>query len=160
MAILTQSGRIALAEFVASQPIFIGWGRGDVSWGDNPPAEQITSTALLDALGYRKASRVKFCQPDSEGGIEVPTGKFSLVESPTNHIYLEFNFDFDNALGETLREVGVMVDSQPKAGLPDGQYYFTPDELESTGSLMLLEHRKPLFRDQGVRETFEFVLSF
>ena len=160
MAILTQSGRTALAEFVASQAIFIGWGRGDISWGDNPPDEQVISTTLLDAFGYRKASRIKFCQPDTNGEIEVPTGKFTLTETPTNHVYLEFNFDFDNGLGETIREVAVMVGSEAKAELPAGQYYFTPQQLESIGRLMLLEHRKPLFRDQGVRETFEFVLSF
>ena len=53
-----------------------------------------------------------------------------------------------------------MFGTQTKAGLPDGQQYFAASEIEQTGSLVMLEHPTPLLRETGVRETFEFVVTF
>ncbi|WP_073585037.1 hypothetical protein [Vibrio quintilis] len=160
VAILTKSGRTAIAQSIAAQPVFMAWGHGDTEWEETPPSESVTSTALLDTVGYRKASRVLFCEPDPDGEIVVTSGRFKLSDTPTNHLFCEFRFDFEDAQGETLREVGVMVGTEPKADAPAGQFYFQPEELEKSGTLLLLEHRKPLYRDTGVRETFEFVITF
>ncbi len=160
MAILTKSGRTALATSVANQSVFMGWGRGESHWGEPPPAESISSNQLIDAIGYRKATTVAFCQLDEAGDIELPTGRFSLSDQATNHLYLKFNFDFEDGLGETFKEIAIQVGAEPVDLLPIGQKYFTPEQLKSTGTLLLIEHRRPEFRDQGVRETFEFVVTF
>ena len=44
--------------------------------------------------------------------------------------------------------------------VPEGQVYLTPEQVDEPGTLLLLEHRAPLIREQGVRESFEFVISF
>lgn len=160
MAILTQSGRTALAKSIAIQPIYMGWGKGQSEWGESPPQESITSDKLFDAVGYRQATTVAYCQLADDGDIELATGRFKLSALPTNHLYFKFNYDFEDALGETLKEVSVMVGTEPLDNSPAGQKYFTPEQVKSTGTLLLLEHRRPLFRDQGVRESFEFVVSF
>ncbi|CAM3692233.1 hypothetical protein VA7868_03739 [Vibrio aerogenes CECT 7868] len=160
MAILTKSGRTAIAQSIAAQPVFMAWGRGESAWEETPPSEPVTSTALVDTVGFRKSSRVLFCEPDPDGEIVVTSGRFKLSDTPTNHLFCEFRFDFEDAQGETLREVGVMVGTTPKADTPAGQFYFKPEELDKDGTLLLLEYRKPLYRDIGVRETFEFVITF
>ncbi len=160
MAILTKSGREAMAKAVGKQPIFMGWGKGGPEWNKAMPSESVNATGLIDAVGYRRASEIKFCKPDQKGAIIIPSGRFAVSEATTNHLYLKFVFDFDDAKGKTIQEIGVFIATKAKEGLPEGQFYFLPDQIENKGDLLLLEHRKPLHREIGVRETFEFVVSF
>lgn len=160
MAILTTIGRTELTKHIASTQIYLGWGRGDPDWNDIPPDGTIEQVELKDIVGYRKAKQIKYCQPDNNGAISVPHGSYSLSETPTNHLFCEFSFDFEDGLGDTIRELGLMVGTQAKADVPSGKYYLLPAEVLNKGTLLLVENRLPLFRDQGVRETFEFVITF
>lgn len=160
MATLTKSGRTAMAKAISNLPVYMCWGQGNPEWGETPPAEEVTATALLDAVGYRTASSVQFCEPSIDGAIAISSGRFAVSQDPTNHLYLKFVFEFEDAEGTTIREIGVMTGTVPITGLPQGQSYFQPGEITSAGDLLLLEHRKPLYREVGVRETFEFVVTF
>ncbi|WP_462171156.1 hypothetical protein [Pseudoalteromonas xiamenensis] len=160
MAILTQMGRIELASAIHTRPIYLAWGAGEPSWDENAPLEAQNSTTLTSLLGYRKARRVAFCSPNDEGEIIVSNGRFALSDTPTQHLYCQFTFDFEDALGQDIREVGLMVGTLAKPEVPLGKYYLLPNEIKEAGSMLLLEHRTKLHRDQGVRETFEFVISF
>ena len=160
MAILTQAGRTALARFIASNPLYLAWGKGKLSWGETPPLGEFQQTALIDVVGYRQAKQVGFCTPDDNGLISVPNGRYQLSDTPTNHLFCEFSFDFEDGLGETIRELGLMVGTAAKPEVPAGQYYLQPTQVADPGTLVLVENRLPLFRDQGVRETFEFVVTF
>lgn len=159
MAILTNSGRTELVRAIFQQPIFMAWGRADGTWQE-PPAEAIDATALQDAVGFRKATQVSYCEPDNAGAIEVSSGKFSLTANQTRHLYLQFRYDFADAVGETIREIGVFLNSQVKADLPAGQVYFANADITDKGNLLLLENYRPLIRDEGVRESFDFVVTF
>ena len=159
MAILTNTGRSELVRAIFQQPIYMAWGRADGLWQE-PPAEPIDSTALQDAVGFRKATQVSYCEPDDNGAIEVSSGKFALTANQTRHLYLQFRYDFADALGETIREIGVFLGSQVQAGLPAGQVYFPKAQVTDDGSLLLLENYRPLVRDEGVRESFDFVVTF
>lgn len=160
MAILTQAGRIELAKAVKTQSIYLAWGAGEPQWDTSRPAEQSASTALVSTLGYRKAKRILFCEPDPTGEIEVPEGKFKVSTQATPHVYCEFNYDFTDGLAQTIRELGLMIGTTPHSDQPAGKFYLAPNEVADPGVLMLVEHRPAMYRDQGVRETFEFVLSF
>ncbi len=160
MAILTKSGRIAMAKAIAGLPIFMCWGQGGPGWEEEPPAELVTAAALLDVVGYRAAASVQFCETATDGEISIPSGRFTVSQEPTNHLYLRFVFDFEDAEGKTIREIGVMTGTTTIPDLPEGQHYFLPEQVQSAGDLLLLEHRKPLYREIGVRETFEFVVTF
>lgn len=160
MAILTKSGRAAMAKAVADQPVFMCWGKGDENWPSPPPDESINASELIDVVGYRKATLISYCEPDPNGEIVIPSGTFTLSQENTHHLYLRFVFDFEDGLSETIREVGILIGTEPKPGLPPGQYYFTPDQVETAGMLLLVEHREPILREMGVRETFEFVVTF
>ncbi|NUZ11747.1 hypothetical protein HUZ36_13250 [Pseudoalteromonas sp. McH1-7] len=160
MATLTQQGRKALARLLSQQAIHLAWGKGDPSWDDTLSPTPTNTTQLTSLIGYRKAKQIRFCEPDEQGEIQVPSGKFSLTDTPSQHLYCQFTYDFEDGLGEHIRELGLMLGTTAKANVPAGKYYLAPDEVAQPGELILLEHRTALFRDQGVRETFEFVISF
>ncbi|MBD1581275.1 hypothetical protein HG263_02910 [Pseudoalteromonas sp. JBTF-M23] len=161
MAILTRAGRIALAKSIKQEDIYLAWGQGAIEWDNQLPPEQSASTQLTSTLGYRKATRVLYCEVDQENGeIQVPNGRYKIVDYPTPHLYCQFNYDFEDGLSKTVRELGLMVGTKPNADVPNGKPYLLPSEVSQIGTLMLLEHRPAIYRDQGVRESFEFVISF
>ena len=70
------------------------------------------------------------------------------------------SFDFEDAASQVIQELGVMVGSEFLAELPEGQRYFTPDQITTEGILLVLEHTVPLVRTAATRETFTFVVTF
>jgi len=227
MAILTSSGRAAIAASIKEQAIHLAWGTGDPAWGSahniqtsftddvitlsqNPikdvivkegettftpgadysvdsvagtitrlplgiiaedavldisytqdtPREEITSTALLNPVGLRTVDEVLFCSGDENGELITPSGRFTASQSPTNNLFLKFTFDFEDAANQVIQELGVMVGSEFLAELPEGQRYFTPDQITTEGILLVLEHTVPLVRTAATRETFTFVVTF
>lgn len=161
MATLVTSGRAGLAASVAAQEIFLGVGSGDAAWDDNgTPPEDITTSALMAAVGYRKAAQVDFATPDPAGSIVLPTGRYNISPTQTNHLYLRFSMDFEDASTASIRETGIFLGTTPVAGLPVGQMFYLPTEIASPGTLYLLEHVTAINRTPATRETFEFVLTF
>lgn len=159
MAILTTSGRTALAMAVVQQPLHLAWGSGDPDWDDNPVLEPVSATDLVDEAGRRVATFVGYCTPDAEGDIIVPTGRFQSSEAPTNNIYLRFNFDFGDSPTAQIREAAVFMGTTIVEGLPLGQRYFSPSQIASPGILLSLERFTKIIRSPTVRQSFEFVLT-
>lgn len=159
MPILTQSGRIVIAESIAGRPIHLAWGTGDGTW-TTPPSESSAAVALLNEIGRRTATEVGFATPNPDGEIVLPTGNFSRSLTPTNHLLVNVNFDFSDAPSAQIREVGLFVGSTMKPGLPSGQRYFLPSDIATPGRLLHLENLAPIFRSPAVREYFSFVITF
>ncbi|WP_264685724.1 MULTISPECIES: hypothetical protein [unclassified Wolbachia] len=126
---------------------------------DTPP-ESITSQKLFNELGRRTADEVLFCTGDENGELITPSGRFRPSNVPTNNLFLKFTFDFTDAANQVIRELGVMVGTRVKEGLPIGQRYFEPKDVENPGILLVLEHTVPLIRTAATRETFSFVVTF
>lgn len=160
MAILTNSGRVAMAMSVKAQPIHLAWGSGNATWDTTPQPESIDSAALLSEIGRRAATYVAYCEPDVAGAIIVPTGTFSETATPTKHLYMRFAFDFTDAPTSAIRELAVFIGTQIVAGLPVGQMYFEPDQVTNPGTLLVIEHIQKFERSASVRQTFEFVVTF
>lgn len=160
MAILTNSGRIAMAMSVKAQPLHLAWGSGNAAWDTTPVAESITATALLAEIGRRKATYVNYCTPDEAGAIIVPTGHFTESATPTKHLYMRFAFDFTDAPTSTIRELAVFVGTDTDPDLPVGQMYFNPADVVDPGTLLVIEHIQKFERSASVRQTFEFVVTF
>lgn len=160
MAILTNSGRVAMAKSVKEQPIHMAWGSGDADWDTVAVPESIDATALLSLIGLRTAAYVQYCEPDVAGEIIVPTGRFSETVTPTKHLYMRFAFDFTDAPTSTIRELAVMVGTVTNPALPIGQMYFTPAQVVTPGLLLVVEHIQKFERSASVRQTFEFVVTF
>ena len=160
MAILTNSGRVAMAQSVKAQPIHMAWGSGDPTWDTTPVPESISASALLSEVGRRKATYVAYCEPDAAGEIIVPTGRFKETATPTKHLYMRFGFDFTDAPTSTIRELAVFVGTLTNPSLPAGQMYFTPAQVTDPGLLLVIEHIPKFDRSAAVRQTFEFVVTF
>ncbi|MFP3021932.1 MAG: hypothetical protein ACEY3K_02970, partial [Wolbachia sp.] len=110
-----------------------------VEYSESTPPELITSEKLLNELGRRTADEVLFCTGDENGELLTPTGRFRPSNVPTNNLYLKFTFDFNDAANQVIRELGVMVGTKIKEGLPEGQRYFEPKDVENPGILLVLE---------------------
>lgn len=159
MAILTTSGRTAMAIAIAAQPLHLAWGSGDAAWDTTPVPEPIGATALVQEVGRRTASLIQFCAPDIAGDLIVPTGRYAISASPTQHLYLRFNFDFTDASASLIREAGVFLGTILQSGLPEGQRYFAPTDIANPGTLLALERFPKITRSSSVRQSFEFVLT-
>lgn len=159
MAILTTSGRTALAIAVANEPIHLAWGSGDPGWDETPVAENIIDTALIAEVGRRAATQIAYCLPAVEGEIIVPNGRFTHSVTPTNHLFLRFNFDFNDAALASIREIGIFMGTVLVGGLPLGQTYFLPADISTPGILLALERIPKITRSAAVRQSFEFVLT-
>lgn len=161
MAILTKSGRVAVANAVSKRPLHLAWGTGDGAWV-TPPAEDTDAVALMAEVGRRTATQWAFVVPDAAGEIDVSTGKFSLSpgNAPTNHLFIETNFDFADAAGVAIRELAVFSDTTLVAGLPSGQRYFAPAEVDDPGIMLYTENITPIFRSPATQENFRVVITF
>ncbi|MCW2248298.1 hypothetical protein M2352_003932 [Azospirillum fermentarium] len=124
------------------------------------PTPSVNATSLTAEVGRRALTAVQFCTPDPAGAIIAPSGRFTPSPTPTNNLHFRFVFDFGDAATETIREVGVVIDSVMQAGLPAGQMYFQPSEVATPGILLLVENVAPIVRSAATRETFEFVHTF
>jgi hypothetical protein len=160
MAILTQSGRAALAQAVKNQTMHVAWGTGDEAWDSEPIPEDTTQTALVNEVGRRVVSEVFFCEPDDQGELEAANGRFTLSETPTRNLFVKVQYDFSDASGYTIRELGLFINGETDDELPPGQEYFLPNQVISPGILLLLEHEPAMIRTPAVRESFAFVITF
>lgn len=161
MAILTTSGRVAIANALSKLPLHFAWGLGDGAWM-SPPSESPSASALLNEVGRRTATQWAYVVPDPAGTIVVTTGKFSLSpgNAPTNHLWVTANFDFTDAPSSEIREVAVFSDTEVVTGLPAGQKYFVPSEIADPGIMLYLENITPIFRSPAIQENFEAVITF
>lgn len=159
MAILTNSGRTALAAAIVAKPIHMAWGSGDAAWDATPVAVTTSATALVSEIGRRAATIIDYCTPQVDGELIVPTGTFTVSVVPTRFIYLRFNFDFVDSPVASIREVAVYSDTMLVGGLPVGQRYFSPGEISAQGILMVVERITKFERSPSVRQSFEFVIE-
>ncbi len=159
-AILTTSGRIAIATAIKARTAHLAWGSGDAAWGNTPPVPPANSSALLAEIGRRKATQVDYCVSDANGAISVPEGNYSITATPTNNLYFKFHFEFVEAVGSTIREQAIFLDTVAAAGVPAGQFYLTPAQVAQPGTLLVIERRAPIVRAITTRQLFEFVVTF
>lgn len=167
MAVLQDQGRIALAQALMAQPIYLAWGRGLPAWDAAPVSEPVNATALVDEIGRRIASAKRYVTPQTDPNpaapydIKTPGGdKYLYSADPTSCLLLEFQFDYNDAATEVIRELGVLVGSETIAGLPAGQRYFTPAQIKTQGRLYMLDRIPKLIRTNTTEPLYRYVLPF
>lgn len=159
-AILTTSGRRAIAASIKARDAHLAWGTGNNAWTNTPPAPPPNSDSLLAEVGRRKATQVEYCTADANGAIIVPEGRFTISTTPTPNLYFKFHFEFEEGVGSTIRETAIFLDTVLAAGVPVGQYYLTPGQIQSPGTMLVLERRAPIIREITTRQLFDFVMIF
>ncbi|EOH1034910.1 hypothetical protein ACLMYS_003884 [Salmonella enterica] len=164
MAILVQDGRIAVATAILKQPIHLAWGSGNPAWDSkaNPDDPSTTQTGLIKEIARRKANQVQYCERvSSNGSIFVNKDQFNLTTTPTNFLYIRVAFEYADAAGEAIRELGVFVGTQ-FLNTPASPDYFLPGDIDpaNPGQLLVVENIQKLQRSQDIRQQFEFVIQF
>ncbi|WP_295455813.1 hypothetical protein [uncultured Thiodictyon sp.] len=158
MAVLTNTGRTAMAAAIMAQPLHFAWGSGDPDWDTLPaPATQL-ATALTAELGRIAPTLVEYCAPDEAGAIGVPSGRYAVSSAPTRYLHLQFQFQFEDEPEGVIREGGLFMNTALAANLPGGQRYFPPADVDSPGTLLAIERFPKITRSVQSRQTFEFVL--
>lgn len=160
MATFPKSGRVVIAESIALRPLHVAWGTGDGAWTTTIPAESPNATALLAELGRHTATSTQFVVPDAAGVIVLPSGRYTVSATPTNHLLISTTFDFSDASSSVIREVAIFAGTEVVAGLPSGQRYFTPDQITNPGRLLYIENMAPIYRSTAIQETFKTVITF
>lgn len=161
MAVLQESGRVFLARALAAQPLYLAWGRGLPAWDAETPPEPTTATTLVDETGRRLITAVQYVVPHAEGEIELPDGsRYTASAQPSKWVHARWTFDYADAAGETVRELGVFIGGTLVAGLPPGQRYFTAAQVLEPGELYTLERFEAFTRSASTRQVQEFVLPF
>lgn len=141
MAILTFSGRAAIVDYLRTCPLFLAIGTGHPNWGSVPDPPDYDATGLINEIGRKKLTQAFFVNEDDNGEIEMPGGRhYSQSAIPTRHLFVRFLFGYGEGVNATIREVGIFINSTTKSGLPATQTFFTPDQIQEQGSLLLLEH--------------------
>lgn len=160
MSILTISGRTAIAASIKAQALHLAWGPGDGSW-TSPPSESASATVVTNEIGRRQVSSCDYVVPATNGAIEIPgAGKFDITTTPTNRLLVQTQFDYADAATSTIRQIGLFVGTVVVAGLPSGQRYFTPNQIQSPGQLLQLENRAPTVRSSSTRNLYQLLIEF
>lgn len=159
MAILTLSGRAAIAAIIKDEPLYLAWGTGDAGWDTTPVAPTINDDDLEAELGRRKVESISFCVADAGGAIEFPGGeKYSTTTTPTGMLYIRVVFAFDDEPTATIRETALFQGTVPAPG-HESDLYLTAANVQTKGLLMTLDRIPKIVRSASNREIFELILT-
>ena len=171
LATLTNSGRAAIAKAISENTLHLAWGTGDPAW-DAPDAELpslVEATALVNEVGRHALTRCGFVLPDEAGDIIIPVSggandavqeaRYRKSDTPTPYLYIYVQYDYGDASNAVIREYGLFMGTTLTEGLPPGQRYFTPAQVQDTGLLMAVQIvTPPINRSPSVRQSVEFVM--
>ena len=171
LAVLTKIGRAALVKAVRERPLFLAWGSGDPGWetGEVEMPSLVDASALVAEVGRRIPTLVSFAIPNDNGSIVIPKGRtpsgevqearYAISESPTPYLYVQTAYSFSDAADAVIREIAVFMDSTVKPGLPPGQQYFLPSEIDDPGLILAAQIFTPAInRSPSVRQVIDFVM--
>lgn len=116
--------------------------------------------SLLEELGRRNPTRIKFVKEDAFGDITANNLKWSISDEPTRNLYLEFKFDATDAVGQVIHQVGMFIGTTRKAGIEPDKMYLLPDEIEDPGYMYMVDNLEPFSRFSGKREVFEYIITY
>ena len=171
LATLTKIGRAGLAKAIMERTLHVAWGSGSPDW-DAPDAALpglVDAVSLEAEVGRRLVTLKSFVEPDDQGGIVVPVSvgnsgqvvetRYSQSATPTPWLYIRVNYNFEDAANVVIREIGLVMDTVPRADLPPGQTYLKPDDVADPGLLLGVQILSPAIqRSAQVRQSIEFVL--
>lgn len=161
MAVLTIPGRKSIAAFLKAKAFHLAWGSGDPSWdwvGD-PPTIDPSRTTLIAEVGRHTVQTCEYVTPDDGGAIILPGGNWAVSTPATRWLHFVATTNYGNGAGERIQEIGIFFDTVIAGGVPGGTTYFTPIQVSSPGTLLLLDFNQPIYPNASSRDTFEFVLE-
>lgn len=162
MAILTTSGRAAVAASIKNETLYLAWGNGLSSWDALTPDEYAPSAGdndLQAEVGRRLVEVCQYCISDASGDIVFPGDDRYLVSiTPTGKLYVKVLFDFGDASDQDIRETALFQGTIPATG-HETDKYLAPADIADKGILLTLDRIPKITRNTNNREIFEFILT-
>lgn len=169
MAITTLASHVNRAvSFYNNTSVYFCIGKSS-TWVDdnNPPAPDPLATSVLEIIGYRQADTVQLVIQDNVNGTITYQGqKWSVVttanaqSSGAKWVYVSTTIaDTDLPLGY-YRQVGVYTGLTKANGVGAGVKALTPAQVQTAGSLEVLDNRQPSNRLSNQRETISVIIEF
>lgn len=99
--------------------------------------------SLLNIIGFKKSITKNYVIEDENGSIRANDKKWSISANLTKHLALSFFVDNEDIPdGTVIRQFGLYSNVIPKVGFQDDHFYAI-DQIESTGSLVVIENMPP-----------------
>ena len=162
MAVLQQAGRIALAKAVAAQTIHIASGPRPARLDAAPEPEPITANALVDEIGRRLVTEVRFARPDDNGEIELPSGAALQRQRhtpPPSSTCARPSASTTPRARTCARWACSSAPRSPRTCRPASAGVLA-SQLTGKGELYTLERRPRILRSGSVRQVEEIILPF
>lgn len=163
--ILTRAARILLATVIKNGNLHIAFATGSAGWDAHMnegtpaayPAYDIDQTDVTAEFVRKKIVNKQFCTPDEEGEIQTDRGNFSLSVTPTEHLYCKGTLEPTEYNTQVIREFGLFYGTVVDEDTEPGQLLFTPSEVTSKGTLVLVRRKVAIQRTATTRQLCEFV---
>lgn len=159
MAILTTSGRSAVAAAIKNDSLYLGWGNGLAAWDATPDPPEASDSTLEAEVGRRLVEIKEYVVSDPAGDIQFPDNdRYTVSVDPTGKLYIKVTFDFSDASDQVIREVAIFQGTVPASG-HEADKYLTPGNVDDEGILMTLDRIPKITRTIYDRAIFEMILN-
>lgn len=123
-----------------------------------PATPSLSAITLVNELGRKEIFNKQFVVANTQGEIIVPGGRYSLSNVPTPYLFLSCTLLEPELSTALIKEIGVYVNPTFFVNPINGEALFAPDEFSDLGKLMTLRHYTAIQRNEGARETFQYVI--
>jgi len=158
-AILPTTGRVAISQAIKNLTAHLAIGRGNAVW-TTPPVPSVGATGLIDEIARRKATEIGYVIPSPTGDIITPNGAYVRTATVTRFLYFRFAFETSEALGQTIREQAIFLNTTLAVGVSESTFYLLPAQVANQGLMLVLQNSAPIVRSPTTRNFYEHVISF
>lgn len=103
---------------------------------------------------------VPFAEADPGANFTIVDGvKYALVLEPSRMLLFLGHLPAADGAGAPIREYGIFSRCAVAAGLPPGQTYFEPGEIDDPGTLIIVKRRPPVPHDGTVALDMSIILE-
>lgn len=162
--VLTTLGRAVMAQTLSTLPFVFAVSAGDPDWDaawaePNPPVPPLSSTDVLDLIGYARPSIVGFVAEDADGVIVTEEGAaWSTSATRTRNLRLRVSIPAGAWVDQTIREVGVFANPTFVGGLAPGKTILDIEDVLEAGDLLHVSWLRPQFLSPGTSLIRDFIL--
>lgn len=153
-------------QMVRSNQIWIGIGKS-TPWNEADEVPDVMGgTTLQEPIGFKKAEKVQYVQPDENGTILQLGQKWKTIteeeaiQTLTRWVYVAAWLNMDELPTVSYRQAAVITNLQFKPETPIGSLAVKADEVANPGYALVVNNRSPIQRTADQREFIEFIIEF
>lgn len=111
---LTTDGHTAISQSLKNSDFHLAWGKlkaGQTPWASDIPALSVGTDDLYNEIGRRAPSVKRYAYEDPNGGVIANGKRWTLTDTPTRNIYLQFKFDSTDSPDEVVYQKGLWMNT-------------------------------------------------